>query len=392
MKKNKITVIGGAGHIGLPLSIVFANKGFDVAVLDKNKSAMEIAKKGIMPFREKDGVKNLKKALKKKIKFYSEPSSFISDSTVVITVGTPVDNFLNPDMRQIKECIDSLIPYLKKGQLIILRSTVYPGTSDWLYKYLFKKKKCDIAFCHERVIQGYTFDEIEKLPQIIAASSKTALKRATLIFKKISKKIVYCSLKEAEFSKLFSNSFRYAQFAIANEFYMLADKAGLDFNKIRKITKDGYPRAESLPSAGFAAGPCLLKDTMQLLSFSRNNFSIGNSSMLVNEGLVLYLIDKLETKYNLKSKNVGLLGMAFKAECDDTRSSLSYKMKKILSAKVNKIYCTDPFVKTDKNLSSLDKTINNSNILIICVPHKKYKNLNLKNKEVIDIWGFIKKK
>jgi len=392
MRKNKITVIGGAGHIGLPLSIVFANKDFDVAVLDKNKSAMEIAKKGIMPFREKDGVKNLKKALKKKIKFYSEPSSFISDSTVVITVGTPVDNFLNPDMRQIKECIDSLIPYLKKGQLIILRSTVYPGTSDWLYKYLFKKKKCDIAFCHERVIQGYTFDEIEKLPQIIAASSKTALKRATLIFKKISKKIVYCSLKEAEFSKLFSNSFRYAQFAIANEFYMLADKAGLDFNKIRKITKDGYPRAESLPSAGFAAGPCLLKDTMQLLSFSRNNFSIGNSSMLVNEGLVLYLIDKLETKYNLKSKNVGLLGMAFKAECDDTRSSLSYKMKKILSAKVNKIYCTDPFVKTDKNLSSLDKTINNSNILIICVPHKKYKNLNLKNKEVIDIWGFIKKK
>jgi len=392
MRKNKITVIGGAGHIGLPLSIVFANKDFDVAVLDKNKSAMEIAKKGIMPFREKDGVKNLKKALKKKIKFYSEPSSFISDSTVVITVGTPVDNFLNPDMRQIKECIDSLIPYLKKGQLIILRSTVYPGTSDWLYKYLYKKKKCDIAFCHERVIQGYTFDEIEKLPQIIAASSKTALKRATLIFKKISKKIVYCSLKEAEFSKLFSNSFRYAQFAIANEFYMLADKAGLDFNKIRKITKDGYPRAESLPSAGFAAGPCLLKDTMQLLSFSRNNFSIGNSSMLVNEGLVLYLIDKLETKYNLKSKNVGLLGMAFKAECDDTRSSLSYKMKKILSAKVNKIYCTDPFVKTDKNLSSLDKTINNSNILIICVPHKKYKNLNLKNKEVIDIWGFIKKK
>ena len=392
MRKNKITVIGGAGHIGLPLSIVFANKGFDVAVLDKNKSAMEIAKKGIMPFREKDGVKNLKKALKKKIKFYSEPSSFISDSTVVITVGTPVDNFLNPDMRQIKECIDSLIPYLKKGQLIILRSTVYPGTSDWLYKYLYKKKKCDIAFCHERVIQGYTFDEIEKLPQIIAASSKKALKRATLIFKKISKKIVYCSLKEAEFSKLFSNSFRYAQFAIANEFYMLADKAGLDFNKIRKITKDGYPRAESLPSAGFAAGPCLLKDTMQLLSFSRNNFSIGNSSMLVNEGLVLYLIDKLETKYNLKSKNVGLLGMAFKAECDDTRSSLSYKMKKILSAKVNKIYCTDPFVKTDKNLSSLDKTINNSNILIICVPHKKYKNLNLKNKEVIDIWGFIKKK
>jgi|TARA_B100001964_G_scaffold241608_1_gene314404 UDP-N-acetyl-D-mannosaminuronic acid dehydrogenase len=389
MKNNKISVVGGAGHIGLPLSIVFANKGFDVAVIDKNLEAMEMAKKGIMPFKEKDGTKNLKKALKKKIKFYNKPSNFISNSTVVITVGTPVDNFLNPDMGQIKDCIDTLIPYLKKNQLIILRSTVYPGTSSWLYKYLLKKKKCDIAFCHERVIQGYTFDEIEKLPQIIAANSKKAEKRATDIFSKISKKIVYSSLKEAEFSKLFSNAFRYTQFAIANEFYMLADKAGLDFNKIRKITKDGYPRAESMPSAGFAAGPCLLKDTMQLLSFSKNNFSLGNSSMLVNEGLVLYLIDKLEKKYNLKTKKVGLLGMAFKAESDDTRSSLSYKMKKFLSTKVKKIICTDPFVKTDKNLSSLENTIKESDILILCVPHKKYKKLNIKNKEVIDIWGYI---
>tara|TARA_B100002051_G_C16720627_1_gene632199 strand:- start:801 stop:1970 length:1170 start_codon:yes stop_codon:yes gene_type:complete len=389
MKNNKITVVGGAGHIGLPLSIVFANKGFDVAVLDKNLLSIEMAKKGKMPFKEKDGNKNLKKALRKKLKFYYKPSQFISNSTVVITVGTPVDDFLNPDMSQIKDCIDGLLPYLKKNQLIILRSTVYPGTSDWLFKYLSKKKKCDVAFCHERVIQGYTFDEIEKLPQIIAANSKKAEKRATKIFRKISKKIVYSSLKEAEFSKLFSNAFRYTQFAVANEFYMLADKAGLDFNKIRKITKDGYPRAESMPSAGFAAGPCLLKDTMQLLSFSRNNFSMGNSSMLVNEGLVLYLIDKLEKKYNLKTKKVGLLGMAFKAESDDTRSSLSYKMKKFLSTKVKKIICTDPFVKSDKNLSTLENTIKESDILILCVPHKKYKKLNLKNKEVIDIWGYI---
>ena len=199
-------------------------------------------------------------------------------------------------------------------------------------------------------------------------------------------------MKEAEFSKLFSNAFRYAQFAISNEFYMLADKANLDFNKIRKITKDGYPRAEAMPSAGFAAGPCLLKDTMQLLSFSRNNFSIGNSSMLVNEGMVLYLIDKLEKKFNLRKKNVGLLGMAFKAECDDARSSLSYKMKKILSTKVKKLYCTDPYVKTDNNLSTLESTIKNSDILILCVPHKKYKRLNLKKKYLIDIWGFNYKK
>ena len=177
MKKNKITVVGGAGHIGLPLSIVFANKGFDVSVLDKNLSAIDYVKKGRMPFKEKNGNKNLKKALGKKITFFNKPGKFISDSTLVITVGTPVDDFLNPDMSQIKNCIDALIPYLKKGQLIILRSTVYPGTSEWLFRYLSKRKNCHIAFCHERVIQGHTFDEIEKLPQIIAASSPLAKKK-----------------------------------------------------------------------------------------------------------------------------------------------------------------------------------------------------------------------
>ena len=391
MKNKKITILGGAGHIGLPLSIVFANKGFDVSILDNNKENLSLAKKGIMPFKEKDGEKNLKKALKTKLKFYSQPSNFISGSTIIITVGTPVDEFLNPDMSQIKNCIDGLIPFLKNGQLIILRSTVYPGTSEWLFNYLNKKKKCHVAFCHERVIQGYTFDEIEKLPQIIAASSKLAQKKATEIFDKISKKIVYCSLNEAEYSKLFSNAFRYSQFAVANEFYMLADKAGLNFNRIREITKQGYPRAEGLPSAGFAAGPCLLKDTMQLLSISRNNFSIGNSSMLVNEGLVLYLIDKLEKKFDLKKKNIGLLGMSFKAECDDTRSSLSYKLKKFLIPKVKNVYCTDPFVKTDNNLVKLNFLLQKSDILILCVPHKKYQNLSIKNKELIDIWGFIKR-
>lgn len=391
MKNKKITVLGGAGHIGLPLSIVFANKGFEVSILDNNQETVKLAKKGIMPFKEKDGAKNLKKALKKKLRFFSKPSNFISGSTVIITVGTPVDEFLNPDMSQIKKCIDGLIPYLIRDQLIILRSTVYPGTSEWLFNYLNKKKKCHVAFCHERVIQGYTFDEIEKLPQIIAASSKFAQKKATEIFKKISKKIVYCSLKEAEFSKLFSNAFRYSQFAVANEFYMLADRAGLDFNRIRKITKEGYPRADGLPSAGFAAGPCLLKDTMQLLSISRNNFSIGNSSMLVNEGLVLYLIDKIEKKFDLKKKNIGLLGMAFKAECDDIRSSLSYKLKKFLIPKAKNVFCTDPYVKTDNKLVKLNYLLKKSDILILCVPHKKYQNLRVKHKELFDIWGFIKK-
>ena len=386
--ENKITVVGGGGHIGLPLAIVFANKGFDVLAYDKNISPLNIAKKGKMPFMEKNGNIELKKALKKKLNFSNKIEKFIGQSTIIITVGTPVDEFINPDLSQIKNCIDEILPIIKTGQLIILRSTVSPGTTEWLANYLEKKKKkCDIAFCHERVVQGNTFLEIEKLPQIIAGSSQKATLRATKIFKKISKKIITCQLKEAEFSKLYSNAFRYIQFAIANEFYMLADNIGLDFKKIRKITIDGYPRADALPSAGFAAGPCLYKDTMQLVSFSHNNFHLGYNSMLINEGLVLYIANKLSKKFNLKNKVVGLLGMSFKAECDDTRSSLSYKLKNKLNSICKEVICSDPYVKNDNTLQPLTKVLKKSDIIIKCIPHKIYKNLNVKKKFFLNIWN-----
>lgn len=390
---QKITVVGGLGHIGLPLSILFANKNFEVNVYDKNTEIVDKVKSGIMPFKETNGVKNLKLALKKKLYFHSVPGNYIKNSAVLITVGTPVDSFLNPDMDFIKNCIDELTPYLKNGQLIILRSTVFPGTSEWLDNYLRNKNlHCKISFCHERVIQGKTFEEIEKLPQIIAGNNKKAVNESIEIFKKISNKIVKSSLKEAEFSKLFANTFRYIQFAVANEFYILADKAGLDFNKIRKITKLGYPRAEGLPSAGFAAGPCLFKDTMQLVSYSKNNFHLGSSAMLVNEGLALYVYEKLEKKFgnNLKNKLIGLLGMAFKAEIDDIRSSLSYKLKKILFPNCKKVLCHDPYVKNDENLVSLNDIRSYSDIIILCTPHRIYKNLKFKkNIFIIDIWDHI---
>ena len=168
---------------------------------------------------------------------------------------------------------------------------------------------------------------------------------------------------------------------------MLADNIGLDFKKIRKITIDGYPRADALPSAGFAAGPCLYKDTMQLVSFSHNNFHLGYNSMLINEGLVLYIANKLSKKFNLKNKVVGLLGMSFKAECDDTRSSLSYKLRNKLNSICKEVICSDPYVKTDNTLQPLAKVLEKSDIIIKCIPHKIYKNLNVKKKFFLDIWN-----
>ena len=386
---KKITIIGATGHIGLPLSILFANKGFKVIGYDINSDNVKKANKGIMLFKEDNGLAEFKKARKKKnLYFIDKPSDEMKNGDFLITVGTPVDEFMNPDLNQLKKCINSILPYLNSKSLIILRSTVFPGTSEWLKSYLLKKKiKAEVAFCLERVVQGKTFEEIKNLPQIVAATSQNAKKKAANIFKHISKKIIFSDLKEAEFSKLFSNAFRYIQFAISNEFFMIANSAGLNFEKIRKITTDGYPRAGGMPSAGFAAGPCLFKDTMQLMASNQNNFNLGINSMLVNEGLVLYLIKKLSTDYNLSEKNVGILGMAFKSECDDIRSSLSYKLKNNLNRLCKNVFCSDPYVTEDKSLYDLNYTIKNSDIIIIGAPHKIYKKLNFKNKKVIDIWG-----
>ena len=393
MIKNKITVVGGCGHIGLPLSIILANKGFNVLSYDINKHNVELSKKGKFSFLEKNGNLELKKALKtKRLYFTHETIDEMMGSDFVLTVGTPIDEFLNPNFKYLKNCIDQISKYLvSRNQIIILRSTIYPGATDWLKNYLMSKNiKCDIAFCHERVLQGNAFEEISQLPQVISGTSLYAINKAKRIFNKISKKILVCSTMEAEFAKLYSNAFRYVQFAIANEFYMLADKAGVNFHNIRKIMTNSYPRAASLPSSGFTAGPCLLKDTMQLVSYSQNNSNICFNAMLVNEGLILFIVNKIKNDFK-KKKTIGILGMAFKADNDDTRSSLSYKLKKMLEQNSYKVICSDPYVSTDPNLKDLNFTIKKSDLIIIATPHSIYKKLNFAKKKIIDVWGIFHK-
>jgi UDP-N-acetyl-D-mannosaminuronic acid dehydrogenase len=168
----------------------------------------------------------------------------------------------------------------------------------------------------------------------------------------------------------------------------MSNEAGLDFSKIQDAITFDYPRAADLPNAGFAAGPCLFKDTMQLAAFSNNNFALGHSAMLVNEGLPLYLVSKLEEKYDLSKLNIGILGAAFKAESDDIRSSLSYKLKKILEFKAKGVLMTDPFVTVDEDLISLEATIRDSDILIVATPHKSYREISTA-KPIVDIWNLF---
>ena len=393
-KKPSVIVIGGAGHIGLPLSLCIANENFPITIYDINKENLKKIKEGIFPYKEEGGKNLLNKILKKKIFSISNHISEIKKKDIIIIcIGTPIDEYMNPIHSVIKECIDHILPYLSKGQLIILRSSVSPNTTEWLNKYIAKRKKdVDIVYCPERVVQGKAIKEIKEVPQIIGFFNEKAFIKASKIFSKISKKIVKASPIEAELSKLFCNAYRYIEFSISNQFYQISSAAGASYKKINEIMKQDYSRANNIPSAGFSAGPCLLKDTMQLTSFYKNQFSIGHQAMLVNEGLVLFLREKITKTFKISKLKIGLLGMAFKADSDDIRDSLSYKLKKELEINAKDVLTTDPYVNVDKNLKPLNEVINKSNLIILCSPHNIYKKLNLKGKSVIDVWGFLSSK
>jgi UDP-N-acetyl-D-mannosaminuronic acid dehydrogenase len=392
-QKIDVCVVGGAGHVGLPLALVFAEKGLRVLVYDINESSLETIRKGKMPFVEEGGDALLKKALQSGLlRLSSRPDGITKADTVIVTIGTPVDEFMNPDTKVMKHCIDDFLPHLSNDQLLILRSTVYPGTTHWLDKYLRScGKRMKVAFCPERVVQGHAIQEVQKLPQIVSGATKEAEEDAARLFELVAPETVRLSPMEAEFAKLFNNGYRYIQFAIANQFYMIANTAGVDYGRILAGMKKDYPRAADMPGAGFAAGPCLFKDTMQLAAFSDNQFSLGHAAMVINEGLVLYVVGQIEKKHSLERMTVGLLGMAFKANSDDTRASLSYKLKKVLEFHAKEVLTTDPHVTTDPDLLPLEEVVRRSDLLILCVPHAAYRDVDLKGKRPVDIWNFFGK-
>lgn len=385
--KYDICIFGGLGHVGLPLGIMFASKGFKVLLFDKHEENIKLVSKAKMPFIEYGAQSLLKKNLNKRLFISKEYKDVFDCENIIITIGTPIDEYLNPKLNEFVNIIKKISKDLTKNHNMIIRSSVFPGTMKVIHNILSKKKLTNISYCPERIVQGYAVKELKNLPQIISAFDKKSEKKAIKLFSKITKKNIICSIGEAEMVKLMSNSWRYIQFASANQFYMICSQNNLDFNNVRKIMTDSYARGNGLPGAGFAAGPCLLKDTMQLYAFSKNIFSMGNASMLINEGMPSFIIEQIKKKFDLKKKTIGILGMSFKANIDDKRDSLSYKIFNLLRYNAKKVYCSDEFINDNKFVSK-NKLIKNSDIIIIATPHDDYKKLKFSSKKIIiDIWS-----
>ena len=383
-----VSIIGGCGHVGLPLGIMLARvPQIDVRLVDIDAEKIQQINSGVMPFLE-EGMEPVLQAVAGKSLIATKSLDSIADSDVVITViGTPVDRHLNPLLREIHRHADETIDRMKDGALLILRSTLYPGVSKLVYDAIkAKKRNIHLAVCPERILQGKALEEMVSLPQIVGAFETEAESAAVDFFHLLTKTIICVEPKEAEFGKLMINSWRYLEFAIANQFYILCQRHNLDFYQIYNAFKYEYPRMH-FPKAGLTAGPCLLKDTLQLSAFSNNLFTFGQPGMVVNESLPNYIVEKLEP-YDLKQSTVAILGMAFKGNCDDKRDSLAYKLRNLLQVYAGKVVCTDPYV-LDKTLVPLEDAIEEAQIIILGAPHTVYSELKFSPRQVvIDVFGF----
>lgn len=389
--KADVCVIGGAGHVGAPLSIVLADCGHRAIIYDLNHAALDKLRAGTMPFIEEGAGPVLQRALSSgRLLFTSDPSEVKGIPILIVTIGTPIDEFHNPRLDVVARCLDALLPFLSDDQTIILRSTVFPGVTEFVHEYLRKQgRNIDVAFCPERVVQGKAIVELQTLPQIVSGVTPAAEETAAKLFSSIAPSIVRMAVKEAEFAKLISNAYRYIQFAAANQFYMMIEAAGLDHRRVLDGLRQDYPRGHGLPGPGFAAGPCLMKDTMQLVAFENNRFLLGNVAMMVNEGLPNFIVERLRAHRDLRDTRVGILGMAFKADIDDIRESLSYKLGKILRFHGATVSYSDEYA-TDPTFVPKEQLVAEADVVIVGVPHSAYRTLRVPSGvEVIDLWRVL---
>ena len=380
-----ISVVGGGGRAGLPLALSLAEIGHKVIIIDKDKDKVNKINTRIMPFYEKNAEETLRNLSSDELSATIENKKILESDVCILIIGTPVNDDGSPSTNILLEVVSELIKYLESTKLLMLRSTVYPGITEEISSILLSNGlKTLVSFCPERLAEGVALDEIRTLPQIIGASEEQAYVLSEEVFKGVTSKLIRTSLKEAEIGKLFTNTYRYFKFAIANEFFKICVDQEINWEHVWYSMKEDYPRAKDLPFPGFAAGPCLVKDTMQLEYFARDSFQLGNISIKANEEMPDFIVDFLQAKYDLRNMTIGILGMTFKAGVDDFRSSLSFRLEKELNRVAKKVLCSDEMLQKEGFVSS-EEIISKADLVIIATPHLNYAKLVI-TAPLVDIW------
>jgi UDP-N-acetyl-D-mannosaminuronic acid dehydrogenase len=369
----------GLGRVGLPLGLVLAERGFDVFGLDVNADSIARLQRGEMPFVEIGGQELLDRHIGKAFVPSTDPAGAANCDYIILTLGTPVDENMNPDLGQIDRALDTIRDGLRTGQTLVLRSTVSPGTTQWVVAKIedeFGLKVGEdifLAFCPERIAEGRAVEELGMIPQIVGGVDEESTRRAVALFDKLGIECLPTDDISAELAKLFTNMYRYISFAVANEFMIIAEQWHRDINHIVNLVNHGYSRG-GLALPGFAAGPCLFKDGFFLVNQIPFNELIS-TAWKINESVPLFLVAALREKIELRNKKTVILGAAFKANSDDSRQSLSYKVRKALLRERAEVVLHDPHIAgLDGDLSTALKGVD---VVFVAMNHSAYKTIGL---------------
>jgi len=370
---SKVAVIGGGGRLGLRISLIAANKGHNVTAIDLDEERINEIKQGNLPFIENGAEIYLEQALKKKtLTLTTEYEAVAKSNVVIITIGTPVDSNLNPSLEPVAGVIFDLAEYFKPNQLIIFRNTLSPGIINRIKTLIEDKtgfkvgKDIFLAFAPELTNDYPNIHELLKNPQPIGTYEENSYLAAEEFFRTITKgKLNNVSPEEALLAKLMKNMFTYIQNATANEFYLIAETYNANINKILEASNTNENNIPT-PSAN-SAGPGMHKEGWFLVD--RLPFAeLITTAFKINESMVSQVVQKLEA---YKPNKVVILGMTNKADSDDPRSSLSYKLRKLLYYKNYEVGCYDPKLPEYSDSSVLQK----ADAVILMTPHKEFADL-----------------
>lgn len=376
----------GIGRVGLPLAISFAEAGLTVLGVDRDPEHVERVNAGILPFIEEGAGEPLKRVVDDgRLRATTDGPGAISQAdAVVVTVGTPLGSDFRADRSQVETALATWGGSLKEGALVVMRSTLSPGTTDNVVVPALERatgrkvgEGLFVAFCPERIAEGKAMEELKTLPEIIGGVDDASAERAAALFRRLApeKEIRITDALSAELAKLYGNVYRYVNFALANEYALIAEHYGRDAHDIIATLRDGYSRAP-VPLPGLAGGPCLSKDGYFLIEeLTFPDFVL--TAWKLNDSMAAHMVERLARSLDKRGKGlagtrVAVLGQAFKADIDDDRLSPSLRVIEALERRRAEVRIHDPYLRSE----SLEEVLRGAEAVVLATNHSQYYELD----------------
>jgi UDP-N-acetyl-D-mannosaminuronic acid dehydrogenase len=375
LSEPSISVIG-LGRVGLPLALCFADLGARVLGVDHNPVVLDSVASGQMPFAE-EGTQELldRVRLSGRLELSDRAADAGRADDIVLTIGTPSFSHIESDLRQVRAAVDDLLPLLRPGHALILRSTIAPGTTEFVAGYIEKRRGLrvgeDVFVAHapERIAAGRFLEEISTLPCIIGGVGEASTDRAAAVFGVFGAPIVTTTPVQAELAKIWTNILRYATFALPNLLMMDCERYDANVFEVIELINRDYPRG-GIAKPGLTAGTCLRKD----FAFSEERSNAPGMLLAVsrvNEAVPLFLVEGIKRRLGgIANRKVAVLGLTFKRNTDDERDSLSHKLIRLLERELADVAVSDPHAHSPTQ--PLPDAVRDADVVVVATNHSEF--------------------